>query len=235
MPLVLLSLLVLPALTAAVVLVFLTMENSPWMAQYAAVLPLSYLLGSVPWGYIFLRWRSGVDIREYGSGRIGMSNVLRTGGGKVATLVLALDLGKGLLAVLLARVVIGSATAEVVAGLMVLAGHNWPVFLQFRGGRGIATGLGGLSIMAPIPAAIGLVFFVPITLVSRYLSLGSMIGIVIIWLSLLVLTVVGMYSGTYSIYAFLGGAIILWQHRDNLRRILQGNELRLGRPAGKLD
>lgn len=235
MPLVLLSLLVLPALTAAVVLVFLTMENSPWMAQYAAVLPLSYLLGSVPWGYIFLRWRSGVDIREYGSGRIGMSNVLRTSGGKVATLVLALDLGKGLLAVLLARVVIGSATAEVVAGLMVLAGHNWPVFLQFRGGRGIATGLGGLSIMAPIPAAIGLVFFVPITLVSRYLSLGSMIGIVIIWLSLLVLTVVGMYSSTYSIYAFLGGAIILWQHRDNLRRILQGNELRLGRPAGKLD
>ena len=235
MPLVLLSLLVLPALTAAVVLVFLTMENSPWMAQYAAVLPLSYLLGSVPWGYIFLRWRSGVDIREYGSGRIGMSNVLRTSGGKVATLVLALDLGKGLLAVLLARVVIGSATAEVVAGLMVLAGHNWPVFLQFRGGRGIATGLGGLSIMAPIPAAIGLVFFVPITLVSRYLSLGAMIGIVIIWLSLLVLTVVGMYSSTYSIYAFLGGAIILWQHRDNLRRILQGNELRLGRPAGKLD
>ena len=235
MPLVLLSLLVLPALTAAVVLVFLTMENSPWMAQYAEVLPLSYLLGSVPWGYIFLRWRSGVDIREYGSGRIGMSNVLRTSGGKVATLVLALDLGKGLLAVLLARVVIGSATAEVVAGLMVLAGHNWPVFLQFRGGRGIATGLGGLSIMAPIPAAIGLVFFVPITLVSRYLSLGSMIGIVIIWLSLLVLTVVGMYSSTYSIYAFLGGAIILWQHRDNLRRILQGNELRLGRPAGKLD
>ena len=235
MPLVLLSLLVLPVLTAAVVLVLLTMENSPWMAQYATVLPLSYLLGSVPWGYIFLRWRSGVDIREYGSGRIGMSNVLRTSGGKVATLVLALDLGKGLLAVLLARVVIGSATAEVVAGLMVLAGHNWPVFLQFRGGRGIATGLGGLSIMAPIPAAIGLVFFVPITLVSRYFSLGSMIGIVIIWLSLLVLTAVGMYSSTYSIYAFLGGAIILWQHRDNLRRILQGNELRLGRPAGKLD
>ena len=138
----------LPLLAAAVVTVFLTMEDGPRAAQYGTVLSLAYLLGSVPWGYYLLRWRRGVDVREYGSGRTGMSNVLRTAGGRVAVLVLVLDLGKGVLAVVLARVIIGTTTAEVAAGLMTLVGHNWPVFLQFRGGRGIATGLGGLSIMA---------------------------------------------------------------------------------------
>ena len=83
------NLVVLPLLSASVVAVFLTMENAPEAAQYAAVLALAYLLGSMPWGYILLRWWRGVDIREYGSGRIGMTNVLRTGGGKMATLVLA--------------------------------------------------------------------------------------------------------------------------------------------------
>ena len=160
------SLVVLPLVTAAVVAVFLAMGEAPEAARYAAVLPLAYLIGAMPWGYMVLYWRRGVDIRQYGSGRIGMSNVLRTAGGKIAVLVLALDLGKGILSVLLAREVIGTATAEVAAGLLALIGHNWPVFLKFRGGRGIATGLGGLFVMAPVPAAIGAICFVPITLLS---------------------------------------------------------------------
>ena len=232
---VLFSFTMLPLLAAAVVTVFLTMEDGPRAAQYGTVLSLAYLLGSVPWGYYLLRWRRGVDVREYGSGRTGMSNVLRTAGGRVAVLVLVLDLGKGVLAVVLARVIIGTTTAEVAAGLMTLVGHNWPVFLQFRGGRGIATGLGGLSIMAPIPAAIGTLFFLSTALASRYLSLGSITGVVGACLSLVALSLVGMYSSTYWVYAFLGGAIIIWQHRDNIRRMLRGDELRLGHPAGKLD
>ena len=225
---------VLPLLTAFVVVAFLTLEDAPVAAQYASVLVLSYLLGSIPWGYLLLFMTRGVDVREYGSGRTGMTNVLRTGGGKLAVVVLALDLGKGILAVLLAREVIGPNEAEVAAGLCVLVGHNWPVFLQFRGGRGILTGLGGLSIMAPIPAVFAAVAFVFAALFSRYVSLGSITGVVIAFLSVLAMTLAGVYSTTYTLYVSLGGAIIIWQHRDNIRRIRQGNERRLGQPADKL-
>jgi acyl phosphate:glycerol-3-phosphate acyltransferase len=225
---------VLPLLIAAVVVVFLTMKAAPVAAKYAVVLPLSYLLGSIPWGYFLLHWQRGIDIREYGSGRTGMSNVLRTAGGRVATVVLLLDLGKGVLAVLLAREIIGTTSGEVVAGLLALMGHNWPVFLKFRGGRGIATGLGSLSIMAPLAAVIGMIVFIPITLISRYLSLGSITGVITSCLSLLTLALVGMYSSTYAWYAFVGGAIIIWQHRDNIQRLMRGTERRLGSPATKI-
>ena len=225
---------VLPAMAVAVVAAFLFLGDQPKPVQYAAVAALSYLLGSIPWGYMLLRLRTGEDVRDYGSGRTGMTNVLRTGGGKIAALTMALDVAKAVLAVVLARVVIGSTEADAAAGLLVLVGHNWPVFLQFRGGRGILTGLGGLSIMAPVPAAIATVTFLIITLVSRYVSLGSVVGVIFACLSMLALTLVGMYSSVYALYVFLGGAIIIWQHRDNIQRIRHGNERRLGNPAQKV-
>ncbi len=222
---------VLPLLTAAVVAVFLTMEGESAVAQYASVLALAYLLGSVPWGYMLLRWRLGVDIRDYGSGRTGVSNVLRTGGGKVAGLVLALDMTKGILSVMLARVVIDTTVAEVAAGLFALVGHNWPVFLQFRGGRGILPGLGSLSIMAPIAGASATAAFIFTTLFSRYVSLGNIIGVIIGGFTMLALGLAGIYSSTYTLYVLFGGVIIIWQHRDNIQRIRQGRERRLGQPA----
>ena len=224
----------LPLLVSAVVVVLLTMGQASVVSRYAVVLPLAYLVGSIPWGYFFLHWFRGVDVREFGSGRTGMSNVLRTGGGRIATSVLLLDLGKGVLVVLLAREILGTTTGEVVAGLLALAGHNWPVFLKFRGGRGIATGLGVLSVMAPIPAIIGAAVFIPITLISRYLSLGSITGVITACLSLLALALLGMYSTTYTWYAFIGGAIIIWQHRDNIQRLLHGTERRLGLPGTRI-
>lgn len=228
------SLTVLPVLTAAVVVVFLTMGDKPVVVRYGVVLALSYLLGSVPWGYLALRWRHGVDIREHGSGSIGMTNVLRTGGGRVAVLVLTLDVAKGILAVVLGRTIIGSTEGEVAASLFALLGHNWPVFLQFRGGRGILTGLGGMSVMAPPVAAIGTVAFIFITGVSRYVSLGSVLGLLITCLAMLLLAIAGMYSPTYVAYTFLGSAIIIWQHRANIQRIREGNEHRLGHSSSRL-
>ena len=225
---------VLPVLAAAVVGAFLFLEDQPRPLQYAVVAALSYLLGSVPWGYLLLRLHTGEDVRDYGSGRTGMTNVLRTGGGKIAATTMALDVAKAALAVLLARAVIGTNEADVVAGLLVLVGHNWPVFLQFRGGRGILTGLGGILMMAPVAAAVATVTFLIITLVSRYVSLGSVVGVTIGCLFMVALTLVGMYSGVYAVYAVIGGAIIIWQHRDNIQRIRQGNERRLGNPARKV-
>ncbi len=226
----------LPILAAGVVAALLTVGGQPLWVKYLVVLVLSYLLGSVPVGYLLLRAHSGVDVREYGSGRTGMSNVLRTGGGKLAAATLAMDIAKGALAVILARQLIGSDGAdgaEAAAGILVLVGHNWPVFLQFKGGRGILTGLGGLSVMAPLPAAIATVCFLLTTWLSRYISLGSIIGVICGCISLLALVLVGMYSSTYALYGIIGGAIIIWQHRDNIQRIRQGDERRLGHPAEK--
>ena len=225
---------ILPVLAAAVAAAFLTLGEEPLYVQYPVVLALSYLLGSIPVGYLLLRAQSGVDVREYGSGRTGMSNVLRTGGSKMAVLTFILDIAKGALAVTLARFLIGETVAEAAAGLAALVGHNWPVFLQFKGGRGILTGLGGLSVMAPVPAAIATLCFLVATWLSRYISLGSVIGVIFGCLSLVALIFAGMYSGAYALYGLVGGAIIIWQHRDNIQRIRQGNERRLGAPAERV-
>ena len=200
-------------------------------ARYAMVCVAAYLIGSISWGYIFVNLTMGEDIRDFGSGRTGMSNILRTAGGKAAALVFVLDAGKGVSAALLARWAIGVGEPEVVAALFALCGHNWPVFLRFRGGRGILPGLGGLSVMAPWVAAIGAALFLVITLSSRYLSLGSIAGTLTVAAVSLALMLLAGYSELYTLYAFIGGAVIIWQHRDNIRRIANGTERRIGAPA----
>ena len=226
-----LSLFVPPLLGLYVLVVVLVLDMDRPYGQYALILPIAYILGSVPWGFLIALAVKGIDIREYGSGKIGMSNVLRTAGGPFAFLALLLDLSKGLLAVLLARVIADTPSVEVAAGLAVLVGHNWPVFLGFRGGRGISTGLGGLLVMEPIAGAIALASFTPITLLSRYLSLGSIIAVVVAFLSTLGMVLLDQSPTTYLLYAGFGGAIIIWQHRDNVRRLIEGKERRLGQPA----
>lgn len=224
-----------PFIIAGVVAALLTMDGQSEAVQYGTVWPLAYLLGSISWGYMLLQWKMGVDIREYGSGRTGMSNVLRTGGVRSAAVVFALDIAKGVIAVVMARVVIGTTTAEVTAALIVLVGHNWPVFLQFKGGRGILTALGCLAIMAPVAAILATAAFLAITAWSRYISLGSVIGVVIGAISVVALALAGLYSNTYMIYGFIACAMIIWQHRDNIQRIRQGSERRLGHPATKVE
>ena len=196
-----------PFIIAGVVIVLLTMDGQSEAARYSAVLPLAYLLGSISWGYMLLQWKMGVDVREFGSGRTGMSNVLRTGGAKSAVVVLTLDIGKGVMAVVLAREVIGTNGAEVAAGLIVLAGHNWPVFLQFKGGRGILTALGGLALMVPVAAIIATATFLTVIALSRYISLGSVIGVTIGALAILALALAGVNSGTYMVYGFIASAM----------------------------
>ena len=224
-----------PIIIAGVVIAMLAMDGQSQQTQYTVVMPLAYLLGSISWGYVLLQWKMGVDVREYGSGRTGMSNVLRTGGVKSAAVVLTLDIAKGVIAVVVARVVIGTTAAEVAAGLIVLVGHNWPVFLQFKGGRGILTALGGLALMVPVAAVIATITFLTVIAVSRYISLGSVIGVVIGALAILALALADVNSDTYMVYGFIACAMIVWQHRDNIQRIRDGNERRLGQAASKLE
>jgi glycerol-3-phosphate acyltransferase PlsY len=220
-----------PLLAAAIVAAVLLLPGQPAALQYPAVVALSYLLGSLSWGYMLLRWRLGMDVREFGSGRTGMSNVLRTGGGKAAAVVLALDVAKGVIVVIMAREAVGSHVAEVVAALIALVGHNWPVFLGFRGGRGILTALGGLSMMTPVPAAVATATFLVTAFGSRYISLGSIVGVLAGAASLIGLALVGWYSTTYMLFAGAAAAMIIWQHRDNIHRLINGNERRMGTPA----
>ena len=234
------SLAALPLLVAAAAAALLTLGNAPTTWQYAAVLPLAYLIGALPWGYVVLHLRRGIDIRDYGSGRTGVSNALRTAGMRVAGLVLLLDLVKGISAVLLARTLIGDPTAEVAAGLLALVGHNWPVFLGFRGGRGIAPGLGALTVISPLAAVLGVAVFIPTCLITRYLSLGSILGVIVacgglVALVLLRFNPLGFSSNLYLIYGLLGGGVIIWQHRDNIQRLLQGTERRIGNPATRIE
>ena len=242
-PSVLSSLIAAPLLAIAALTALFFLADAPMAWKYAAVLPLAYLLGALPWGYVVLLLRRGIDIREYGSGRTGVSNALRTAGYRVAGLVLLLDSLKGIGAVLLARYLIDDATAEVAAGLLALAGHNWPVFLGFRGGRGIAPGLGGMAVMSPLSAAAGVLVFIPICWFTRYLSLGSILGVITACGALLALVLLNFnppwsadtLSGQYLIYAALGGAVIIWQHRDNIERLLKGTERRIGNAAARIE
>ena len=220
-----------PVLAAAIAMAVVYLPGQPVALQYVVVVALAYLSGSLSWGYMLLRWRLGTDVRQYGSGRTGMSNVLRTGGGKMAALVFALDVGKGVVAVVMAKEATGASGAEVAAALAALVGHNWPVFLGFRGGRGILTALGGLSMMAPVPAAVATAIWLATAFGSRYISLGSIIGVLAGAASLIGLALIGWYSETYMYFAGVAAAMIIWQHRDNIQRLIQGNERRIGAPA----
>ena len=224
-----------PALAVYVAIMLVRADLDSAAGQYALLIPVAYILGSIPWGFLIGLAVKGVDIRQYGSGKIGTSNVLRTAGGKFAALALALDLSKGLLAVLMARLVADDPAVEVVAGLAALAGHNWSVFLAFKGGRGIATGLGGLLIMQPIAGAIAVGVFLPITLGTRILSLGSIVSNWAAFVALLVIVLLDYASATYLWYVGIGCALITWQHRDNIQRIIRGTERRLGQPAEQLE
>ena len=201
--------------------------------QYAGVFLAAYLLGAIPFGFIIGRLSRGVDVREYGSGRMGATNVQRTVGTWAGVAVFLADLAKGVGAVLLARVFLDVDLAAVGVGLVAIAGHNWPVFLRLRGGRGVTTSLGGLTALS---WPIGLLAFglgVGIIALSRYVSLGSMMGSIGVALVVLVLVVLGRQPLWLFLYAGPMAGLIVFQHRDNISRLRLGQERKLGQAADR--
>lgn len=188
---------------------------------------VAYLLGSLPVGYLVCRlW--GVNVLEQGSGRTGGTNVFRSAGALPALLTGALDIGKGALAVWLAGQITGSPSAEVLAGAAAILGHNYSVFIGFHGGAGVGTSLGALGAIY-VPAAIGLVILLLVIIaVTRYASLGSLIVTTVMPILLLALAVMGILPLTYILYGLLAWILIVYAHRSNIRRLIQGNERRLG-------
>ena len=215
------------------------------IAKFVAVVVLGYLLGAIPFGVLVARRWARVDVRQYGSGKIGMTNVLRTAGKKAAAMVLALDLLKGVLAVVFAGLIVGGgygevggfglgvSVAEVLAALAAIAGHNWSVFLKFKGGRGVATFFGGLVALYPPAAIFGGQVFVIGTGLTRYASLGSIAAAVATYTILVPLVIMNRFPIEYLAYTLIGTILIFIMHRDNISRLLSGRERKLGDRAGK--
>jgi glycerol-3-phosphate acyltransferase PlsY len=188
---------------------------------------VAYLIGSFPAGYLIGRLR-GVNVLEWGSGRTGGTNVLRSAGMVPALLTGALDVGKGALAVWIAGQISGFPAAEVLAGAAVILGHNHSVFLRFRGGAGVGTSLGALAAIYP-PLAVGLLLLLLVLIaITRYASLGSLIVTSLMPVVLLVLGVAGVLPLAYLGYGLLAWIIIVCAHRPNIRRLVNGTERRLG-------
>ncbi len=217
------------------------------IAKFIAAILIGYLLGSIPFG-LWVGWRQAkIDVRHYGSGRTGATNVLRTAGRKAAALVASLDVLKGVLAVIFAGLIVGGdflvvggfglgvLVAQVLAALAAIVGHVWPVFLGFRGGRGVATFFGGLVALYP-PAAIfgGVVIIIGVGL-TRYASLASIAGAVGAYAILAFLTILRGFPLEYLFYALVGAVFIFVMHRDNIARLVSGTERKLGEKAEKRD
>ena len=198
------------------------------MWQILVVLGASYLIGSLSFGYLTSKIVGKTDLRRVGSGNIGATNVLRTLGWKPAALVLLLDTLKGTAAVLLARALGVPPWLQALAALAAVAGHDWPVWLRFKGGRGVATSLGAVAVLAPVPTAIAAAIFVATVAVTRYVSLGSLLGALSVPLTMLMPVIGGLTPVSYWGFAVVAATLIVWQHRPNIRRLREGRELRLG-------
>ena len=188
---------------------------------------VSYLSGSIPMGVLVAWISGGPDPRSVGSGRTGGTNALRALGRKWAAVVVAGDLLKGLVPVLVARIVTGGdATVEVLCAVAAVLGASRSIFLRFGGGRGVGTGVGTMQVIQPIAVLLAAPVFVGVILLTRYVSLGSLLGSAAMFPAMLVLWAVasGTIPPAYLAYAIVGPALIWLAHADNIERLIHGTE-----------
>jgi len=192
----------------------------------------AYLLGSIPFGYLIVRLTSGADVRQTGSGGTGATNVSRRAGKLAGILTLVLDALKGAFAVLLARMMLGNADLNAkwwiaAAAIVAIAGHIFPVWLGFRGGKGVATGAGVFFMIAPFALLCAGVVFVIVVLITRYVSLGSITSAALIpfflWLQKLLIQPAADIRAPL-IAAVAGALLIIFAHRANIARLISGTE-----------
>jgi acyl phosphate:glycerol-3-phosphate acyltransferase len=193
----------------------------------------AYLLGSIPFGYLIVRLRAGADVRETGSGGTGATNVSRRAGKAAGVVTLVLDAAKGAAAVLLASCILGTQHSinwlTAAASVTAIVGHCFPIWLGFRGGKGVATGVGVFLMLGPLAVAGAAVLFLLTVLLTRYVSLGSIIATASIPMlvevqNAFVRPVAGIQF--VLVAAIVGGLLIIFMHRANIGRLLHGTESR---------
>jgi acyl phosphate:glycerol-3-phosphate acyltransferase len=187
------------------------------------VIIIAYLLGSIPFGFVVGKIY-GMDVRKEGSGNIGFTNVLRLVGAFPASFVLVLDAGKGWVAVYYAYS-IGQEQFALLAGISAILGHLFPVFLGFKGGKGVATGFGICLFLDPLITFIALIIFLCVVYVSRYVSLGSISAAI----TVTVLSIVFDINFYYQVMIIPASIIVIIMHRENIKRIISKSENKVGR------
>jgi glycerol-3-phosphate acyltransferase PlsY len=197
---------------------------------WPALLVGSYLVGSIPWSWLVVRWRTGKDVRQVGSGNVGATNAMRAAGRAAGALALLLDVAQGVAPVLVARGLGAPPLVESCAATLAVLGHMYPLWLRFRGGKGVATGAGALGALAPVPALLAAALFVVVVATTRYVSLGSIVALVAFPILVLLLAALG--DSPRDVPFLVGSALVpalaVWKHRGNIRRLLAGTERRLG-------
>jgi len=190
-----------------------------WAAIFSA-----YLLGSIPFGLIIHKLAGRGDIRAHGSGNIGATNVLRSGGKAAGIATLILDAGKGVAATLVARVLSGELSVEAAAAFVSVLGHCYPIWLGFRGGKGVATACGAYFPLAPVPMTLSLVLFAAVSLTTRIVSLASLaagvaLPLLILWWN---------PAGALLLWVVAALVLVVLRHRENISRLIAGRERRIG-------
>jgi len=186
-----------------------------------------YLIGSIPVGFLVARAAGGFDIRGKGSGTIGATNVLRTLGPVPAVLTLLGDVAKGYVAVRAAEVIGPEPVWGAAGAVIAIVGNCWPVFLRFKGGKGVATGLGAFLALTPRAILLAMAVWIVLTAAFRYVSFASILGCV----GLVIGTWFFGYTPTYAVAAACAATLIVWRHHENVKRLLSGTERRLGERA----
>ena len=188
---------------------------------------LAYLIGAIPVGFLVARLFGGGDIRRSGSGNIGATNVLRTLGKLPAIVTLLGDIAKGYLAVSVARALVPARWGAAAGAVLAIVGNCWPVFLRFRGGKGVATGFGAFLALTPLATAPTVLVWLAVTASFRYVSLASIMACVCLPVGVVLLG----YPPPSIAAAAAAAIIIIGRHRENLRRLARGSEPRLGERA----
>ena len=215
--------------------------------RFLGALIAGYLLGSIPTGVIVSRIARGADPRQQGSGKTGATNILRTLGPGAAAVVVLVDLLKGVAAVLLVRYLIFGAiphpglsdqvwgllrdSAEALAAIAALLGHNYSVFIGFKGGRGVLTGTGAMITMSPLAFVFAAFSGIPAVYLTRYVSLGSILGAIMAGASEVFLTLTGRDSWPHCAFIVVASAVVVIAHKDNIQRLRAGVERKLGEKA----
>lgn len=193
--------------------------------NYIIVFIVGYLIGSINPAIIVGRLWKNIDVREYGSGNAGATNVLRTLGVVPAILVVIGDLLKGIIGVILGGFLTGNEIGKMLGGLAAVIGHNWPLFFQFRGGKGILTSTAVILMIAPQIAGIVVIISIVIIALTRYVSLGSLVGAILFPL----LVVVIEFNNTKLIlFGVVLSSLAIYRHRENIKRLIRGTERKLG-------
>ena len=191
------------------------------------VILVAYAIGSIPFALLVARWWGADDLRAMGSGNLGAANVFRVSGPTAGVLVALLDMAKGVASVTLARHLTDQPGVPAAAGVAAIVGHVYPVWLRFKGGKGVATAAGVFAVLSPIAVALSLVIFAVTVVLTRYISLGSVLAA----LALAPITYVSGSSGPNVLAAVAASTLIVFKHRPNLVRLRTGVERRLAWPG----